>query len=423
MKQRLHVARGLLHDPQVIFLDEPTIGLDPVGARDVRATIASLTEAGKTVLLTTHYMFEADALCDRIAVITRGEIVATGTPEDLKRRVADGIVVEVEVYGVGDETVERVRGLDGVTAVAVGAGAGRADRFGRGAHACDPRLPQRLRRRPHLAPGADARGRLRGAGVVGMRTLRFVLVSWKLQFKMIMRSPFDGIGNVIYPLFFATTAFFVFQAGSSPRTLIYASLGAAVMGMWSSVSTSAGSAMQRERWWGTLELLVAAPRHFALVLFPSTLGLATVGIYNLTATLLWGRFAFGIPLTIEHPLLFALSIVGTVLAFAGLGLLFAVSFVRFRAAWVLGNFFEYPVWLICGFLVPLALLPEWVRPIAWVLAPTWGMNAIRESALGGTPLPDLLLCLGLGTLYVVFAVLVTNRVLYDARARGSLSLT
>jgi ABC-2 type transport system permease protein len=244
-----------------------------------------------------------------------------------------------------------------------------------------------------------------------------------LQLKMIMRSPFDGIGNVIYPLFFATTAFFVFRAGQSPRTLIYASLGAAVMGMWSSVSTSAGSAMQRERWWGTLELLVAAPRHFSLVMLPATLGLATVGIYNLTATLLWGRFAFGIPLTIEHPLLFGLAVIGTVLAFGGLGLLFAVSFVRFRAAWVLGNFFEYPVWLICGFLVPLALLPAWVRPISWVLAPTWGMNAIRESALGGTPLPDLLLCLGLGAVYIGFAVLVTDRVLGDARARGSLSLT
>ena len=119
MKQRLHVARGLLHDPKVLFLDEPTIGLDPVGAREVRATIASLTDAGKTVLLTTHYMFEADALCDRIAVITQGEIVAEGTPEQLKRGVAEGTVVEVEVYGVGDETLARVRGLGGVTAVAV----------------------------------------------------------------------------------------------------------------------------------------------------------------------------------------------------------------------------------------------------------------------------------------------------------------
>jgi len=119
MKQRLHIARGLLHDPPVVFLDEPTIGLDPVGARELRATIASLAEAGKTILLTTHYMFEADALCDRIAVINRGEIVAQGTPRDLKRDVGEGTVVEVEVFGVPEGTVERVRAIDGVTAVAV----------------------------------------------------------------------------------------------------------------------------------------------------------------------------------------------------------------------------------------------------------------------------------------------------------------
>jgi ABC-2 type transport system ATP-binding protein len=119
MKQRLHVARGLLHDPQVLFLDEPTIGLDPVGARDLRATISALAAAGKTILLTTHYMFEADALCDRIAVINRGEIVAEGTPKHLKSRVAAGSVVEVEVFGVADETVVRLRGLNGVKAVSI----------------------------------------------------------------------------------------------------------------------------------------------------------------------------------------------------------------------------------------------------------------------------------------------------------------
>src|SRR5215207_1990026 len=119
MKQRLHIARGLLHDPPVVFLDEPTIGLDPVGARELRATIASLADAGKTILLTTHYMFEADALCDRIAVINRGQIVAQGTPRDLKRDVGEGTVVEVEVFGVPEGTVERVRAIDGVKAVAV----------------------------------------------------------------------------------------------------------------------------------------------------------------------------------------------------------------------------------------------------------------------------------------------------------------
>src|SRR5438874_337863 len=119
MRQRLHVARGLLHDPPVLFLDEPTIGLDPVGARELRATIAALAAAGKTVLLTTHYMFEADALCDRIAVIAQGEIVAEGTPADLKAGVTEGRVVEIEVYGTADEAVERLRVVEGVRAVSV----------------------------------------------------------------------------------------------------------------------------------------------------------------------------------------------------------------------------------------------------------------------------------------------------------------
>ena len=119
MRQRLHIARGLLHDPPVVFLDEPTIGVDPVGARELRKTIASLTQAGKTVLLTTHYMFEADQLCDRIAVITRGEIVAEGTPAALKALVSEGRVLEVEVFGVEDHAVERVRAVEGVRALNV----------------------------------------------------------------------------------------------------------------------------------------------------------------------------------------------------------------------------------------------------------------------------------------------------------------
>jgi ABC-2 type transport system ATP-binding protein len=119
MRQRLHIARGLLHDPPVVFLDEPTIGVDPVGARELRATIATLVEAGKTVLLTTHYMFEADALCDRIAVIAQGRIVGEGTPRELKAQVAEGSVVEIEVYGVPEERVERMRTIEGVRTVSI----------------------------------------------------------------------------------------------------------------------------------------------------------------------------------------------------------------------------------------------------------------------------------------------------------------
>ncbi|MFN2471583.1 MAG: ABC transporter permease [Gaiellaceae bacterium] len=256
-----------------------------------------------------------------------------------------------------------------------------------------------------------------------MRALRLLSLGWFFQLKMITRDPFAGLFQVLYPMFFATVAFLMFRAGASPESLLYASLGAAVMGIWSATSTTAGSAMQRERWHGTLEVLVAAPAHFALVLLPVTIAMATIGFYSMVATLLWGRLLFGIGLAVEHPVAFALAIPATVLSVGAAGFLLAVSFVRYRTAWALGNLLEYPVWLIGGFLVPLSLFPDWVRPISWILAPAWGMNAIRESALGGSPLPDLAICLALGGGYVLAGVLVVERVLRAARARAALSLS
>jgi ABC-2 type transport system ATP-binding protein len=117
MRQRLHIARGLLHDPEILFLDEPTIGLDPVGAREVRETIAGLRDQGKTILLTTHYMYEADELCERIAVIAGGVFVASGTPAELKARVVDRTVIEIETFGLAGSVVDRLRALAGVASV------------------------------------------------------------------------------------------------------------------------------------------------------------------------------------------------------------------------------------------------------------------------------------------------------------------
>jgi ABC-2 type transport system ATP-binding protein len=118
MRQRLHIARGLLHDPEILFLDEPTIGLDPVGAREVRETIGGLRDQGKTILLTTHYMYEADELCQRIAVIAGGLFVAAGTPAELKARVVDRTVIEIETFGLASPVLERLKAIPGVASVA-----------------------------------------------------------------------------------------------------------------------------------------------------------------------------------------------------------------------------------------------------------------------------------------------------------------
>ena len=97
MQQRLHLARALLHDPELIFLDEPTVGIDPVGARELHSTVKELIARGKTLLLTTHYMAEAEELCDRIAIIKQGRLVALDTTAALKRSISGDSLIDVQV--------------------------------------------------------------------------------------------------------------------------------------------------------------------------------------------------------------------------------------------------------------------------------------------------------------------------------------
>ncbi|HYY54106.1 MAG TPA: ABC transporter ATP-binding protein [Candidatus Dormibacteraeota bacterium] len=103
MRQRLALARALLPDPPLLLLDEPTVGLDPQASRDLRDRVRELKRAGRTVLLTTHYMEEADQLCDRVAIIDHGRIVALDAPAALKRTIRAEEVVRLEVGVDGDD--------------------------------------------------------------------------------------------------------------------------------------------------------------------------------------------------------------------------------------------------------------------------------------------------------------------------------
>src|SRR6266498_3827766 len=105
-RRRLDIVMGLIHDPKLIFLDEPTTGLDPQARANLWEHIRGLRDRGATIFLTTHYLDEADALCDRILVIDHGKIVAQGSPKELKRRIG-GDVVTLQVEGAGDGEMAR----------------------------------------------------------------------------------------------------------------------------------------------------------------------------------------------------------------------------------------------------------------------------------------------------------------------------
>ena len=118
MRRRLEIARGLVHNPHIFFLDEPTTGLDPVSRIAVWEMLDNLRKTRNlTMLLTTHYMEEADKLCDRIAIVDHGNLVALGTPIELKQNVPGANVVEVHFDRETEQWKSRLEGLEGVTSV------------------------------------------------------------------------------------------------------------------------------------------------------------------------------------------------------------------------------------------------------------------------------------------------------------------
>jgi ABC-2 type transport system ATP-binding protein len=119
MMQRLSIARAMMHDPQVLFLDEPSAGLDPQTRLLLWEIVREYNAGGRTIVLTTHNMEEADDLCQRVAIVDHGKVIALGTPGELKQAIPGGYVIRVHFDGVPDGLVEALRHLGGVTEVTV----------------------------------------------------------------------------------------------------------------------------------------------------------------------------------------------------------------------------------------------------------------------------------------------------------------
>ena len=222
---------------------------------------------------------------------------------------------------------------------------------------------------------------------------------------------------------FATAALLIYRVRGDQDAMQYAGLGAAIMGMWSAQGTSSSSLMARERWNGTLELLVASPTPLARILTPASLALSTIGLYCVAVTLLWERFAFGLTLHVASWPLFVLAVLACAGSLSLFGYFLSVAAVRYRTSWVIGAALEYPGWLVGGFLVPVASLPARLRPLSWISPVTWAMAAVRDAAAGRPLWAHLGLCALVALSYAAVAAVATRIAVDSARRHASLALT
>jgi len=256
-----------------------------------------------------------------------------------------------------------------------------------------------------------------------MRALRIVASGFVFNLMMVGTSSFFLLTAIVQPVIFATIAFYMYRSGDRAGTLLYAALGAGMMGVWSTTLFGSGGLIQWQRWQGTLELGVGAPPSMTLVYLPFSLANATTGMYALAATLVWGRIVFGVPLHFVHPWLFALALPATVISLGLMGLVLASTFILYRYANALANLLEYPVWIASGLVFSTSLLPGWTRPISWALPPYWGVLALRHAALGGGVWVPLGLVVALGLVSIAIATYAFRWFEHLARARATLSLT
>lgn len=234
--------------------------------------------------------------------------------------------------------------------------------------------------------------------------------------------PANAILGIVQP-----ASFLLIAAFASRRTdridLSEAALGAALVALWGATIWSAGSILRGERWQGTLPQILARPAGLAPVLIGKTLGSTLRSSLYIGVTIAVTAAALGHPISIARPLPFAAALLAVLASALVLGLLLSCLFVLTRAAGRISEALMYPIFILGGLLVPLSLLPEWVRPLSTVVSLRWGGELLRAGAGGEPQAGRAWLLLALTTLgYAVLARLVFGRVLDRARKEGTLDL-
>jgi ABC-2 type transport system permease protein len=181
---------------------------------------------------------------------------------------------------------------------------------------------------------------------------------------------------------------------------IYVVVGSAMTGLWSGTLFFSSFNIEFERWTGNLENIVGSPTHLATVIVGKTLANTTMSLSSMILGYGLATLIFGFGLAIAYPVVFAVSLILTVVALISLGLVIAPLMSTNPGATVWANALEFPVYILGGFLFPVLLLPAWTTPLSYILAPYWAARALHIASSGG-PIADILIS---WLLLIVFSV-------------------
>lgn len=259
-----------------------------------------------------------------------------------------------------------------------------------------------------------------------IQNLRVLGLSFEVELRQNLTDGFVIFGILIQPLIVAFMALWMLK-DKGPDYAIFVVVGSAMTGLWTTLLFNGGNSITGERWSGTLEPLVGSPTSLRVIVFGKVLAnvvqslLSMLGCYSLISLVL------GYPLSLASPILFFITIIFTVLAYVSFGLIIASLFILIPDFQRLQNTLEFPVYILCGFLFPIALLPGWTTPFSYLLSPYWAARALHATANGSLTLNEIIFSWGMlilfSLIYVFGSKALYRVVLHRARVDATLDTT
>jgi ABC-2 type transport system permease protein len=255
------------------------------------------------------------------------------------------------------------------------------------------------------------------------RTFRVITQTFEVETRQNFMDGFVLFGIFLQPLIIAFMALWMLK-DKGPDYAIFVVVGSGMTGLWTTLLFNGGNSITGERWNGTLEPLVASPSPLRTVIFGKVLANITQSLFSMIVCYSFVSLIIGYPLKIANPLLFFISVVFSIFAYVCFGLVIASLFILIRDVGRMINTLEFPVYILCGFLFPIALLPGWTTPISYLLSPYWAALALHASS-GGTETSLQIIgywgaLLGFSIIYLLLSRSLYRVILYKARVDATL---
>jgi len=258
-----------------------------------------------------------------------------------------------------------------------------------------------------------------------IRYWRTILVVAEMTLRQQLTDGFIIFTVLFQPIIIAMLGLWMLKDKGADAAM-FVVVGSGLTGLWSSLLFISGGSINSERWTGTLESLVAIPTPFEVVVFGKNLANVLQSLVSIVVGYFIAAYAFGYSLSIQQPLLFGVSLLLAVIAFISFGLIIAPIFVMNPGVRAWQNAMEFPIYVFCGFLFPIALLPGWTTPISYLLPPYWAAVALHGTSTGGATFNETLFAWAMMLLFSLVDLFIASRLfklmLYKARADATLGM-